>query len=114
MQCYLIFLFLVIYEFTFSPKNTSMTVYRSNCNVPCMHRWGIHIQLCSYLTLGPDMGAPQTMQVQGVQFYIISGAILSIFIVVVQTHQLLNIPTTELSQLHSASKLHLDTIRNPE
>jgi len=41
-----------------------------------------------------------------VQYYLLT--------VVVQTHQLLNIPTTELSQLHSASKLHEDAMRNPE
>jgi len=44
-----VLLLFFIYEFTFLPKNTSMTVYRSNCKMPCRHRWGAHIQLCSYL-----------------------------------------------------------------
>jgi len=79
----LLFFFPVIYEFTFLPKNTSMRVYRSNCNMPCRHRWGVHIQLCSYLfgatywCTGNTM--PQLCKYRGSDFAFFSGTILSTY-----------------------------------
>ena len=60
MQCFYYSCFLLFMYLPFYQKNTSMTVYRSNCNMPCRHRWGAHAHLCSYLTFGPDMDAQWT------------------------------------------------------
>lgn len=57
---------------------------------------------------------PQLCKYRGCDFTFLFQVQYFLLTVVVHTHQLLNIPTTELSQLHSASKLHEDAIRNPE
>jgi len=57
---------------------------------------------------------PQICKYRGCNFRFLSQVQYYLLTVAVQTHQLLNIPTTELSQLHSASKLHEDAMRNPQ
>lgn len=43
-------LFLLFMNLTFYPKKRTV-------NMPCRHRLGVHVQLCSYLTLGSDTDA---------------------------------------------------------
>jgi hypothetical protein len=104
----LLFLFLVVYEFNFLPK--SKTVYRSNCKHAMQAQMGSTRTALLVLNFWVRYRCmvntmPQLCKCRGCNFTFLSQVQHYILTVVVQTHQLLNIPITKLLQLHSASSL---------